>query len=212
MGKVKLCIICNNVLNGNRTKYCSNKCSSKGSYLKNKRKINNNTYYRQISKYRYRKFKLIELRNNHGCDKCGYIKNISALDFHHIDPSSKCFPLDARNLSNRKWEDILNEFNKCKILCANCHREEHYPELLFEHKDNFYKNPDYVQNKCLDCNITISYKAKRCKKCNNLNRRVVDRPDLNILLKEVNDLGYVGTSKKYNVSDNTIRKWINKDI
>lgn len=34
--------------------------------------------------------------------------------------------------------------------------------------------------------------------------------DLEVLLKEVEDVGYSATGRKYGVSDNTIRKWINK--
>ncbi len=38
--------------------------------------------------------------------------------------------------------------------------------------------------------------------------RIVERPSYDILIKEVDELGYVGTGKKYGVSDNTVRKWI----
>lgn len=37
---------------------------------------------------------------------------------------------------------------------------------------------------------------------------VKERPNLETLLNEIEKLGYVGCGKKYNVSDNTIRKWI----
>jgi hypothetical protein len=38
--------------------------------------------------------------------------------------------------------------------------------------------------------------------------RKVDRPPYKILRKEVENLGYWGTGKKYGVSDNSIRKWL----
>ena len=38
--------------------------------------------------------------------------------------------------------------------------------------------------------------------------RKVDRPPYKILRKEVENLGYSGTGKKYGVSDNSIRKWL----
>jgi hypothetical protein len=34
------------------------------------------------------------------CEKCGYNFNIAALEFHHIDSSTKTIPLDARHLAN----------------------------------------------------------------------------------------------------------------
>lgn len=39
-------------------------------------------------------------------------------------------------------------------------------------------------------------------------QRKVDRPSLETLLKEVEQIGYSATGRKYGVSDNSIRKWI----
>ncbi|RYY89315.1 MAG: hypothetical protein EOO15_06565 [Chitinophagaceae bacterium] len=44
------------------------------------------------------------------------------------DASQKSFKLDVRLLSNRKWEAIVQEASKCKLLCSNCHAEMHHPE------------------------------------------------------------------------------------
>ena len=37
--------------------------------------------------------------------------------------------------------------------------------------------------------------------------RKINRPDYETLCKDIKKLGYVGTGKKYGVSDNAIRKW-----
>jgi hypothetical protein len=63
------------------------------------------------------------------CSRCGYAKNLSALEFHHKNPVHKSFQLDLRSLSNRSWEKIREEFVKCVLLCSNCHREAHNPQL-----------------------------------------------------------------------------------
>jgi transposase-like protein len=39
-------------------------------------------------------------------------------------------------------------------------------------------------------------------------RRKVSRPDLETLLNDIEELGYLGTGRKYGVSDSAIRKWI----
>ena len=39
-------------------------------------------------------------------------------------------------------------------------------------------------------------------------QRKVDRPPYKVLKKEVDNLGYSGTGKKYGVSDNSVRKWL----
>lgn len=58
------------------------------------------------------------------CSKCGYSACYEALDFHHLDPTQK----DTKVSSMRYWtmEKAKVELDKCIILCANCHREEHY--------------------------------------------------------------------------------------
>lgn len=59
------------------------------------------------------------------CMKCGYNKCIEALQFHHRDPSKKSFEL-GQNDKTRSWKDYWKEAQKCDLLCANCHAEEHW--------------------------------------------------------------------------------------
>jgi len=57
------------------------------------------------------------------CSKCGYNKCIAALDFHHLDVTQK----DKTYVNNRmSFEKLKPELDKCVLLCANCHREEHH--------------------------------------------------------------------------------------
>lgn len=112
------CEICNKKLQGNQRKFCSNKCKIKAHYN------NTNTYNRQTKIAQQRKQELVDSRGG-GCEKCGYNKCLAALDFHHFK-GIKNFPLDSRKLSNTSMKRILEEFKNCKILCSNCHREEHY--------------------------------------------------------------------------------------
>jgi 5-methylcytosine-specific restriction endonuclease McrA len=56
------------------------------------------------------------------CQHCGYDKYHGALQFHHIDPTQK----DPKEFSRTKnWERFKAEVDKCVLLCANCHAEEH---------------------------------------------------------------------------------------
>lgn len=59
------------------------------------------------------------------CEHCGYSKCIAALEFHHTDPTKKDFSIAATG-STRAWKKIEIELKKCKLLCSNCHREQHY--------------------------------------------------------------------------------------
>ena len=58
------------------------------------------------------------------CEFCGYDRCVEALDFHHKDPSEKDFGI-AEKGRTRDFELIKKELDKCVMLCANCHREEH---------------------------------------------------------------------------------------
>ena len=69
------------------------------------------------------KKKLVESRGGK-CQVCGYSRCLVALDFHHIDESTKLFGLSQRSLTN-SWDKILLELKKCILVCANCHREIH---------------------------------------------------------------------------------------
>ncbi len=62
------------------------------------------------------------------CSKCGYDKNLSALDIHHTDPSKKEFQLNATKLGGTDWETVKVELKKCVLLCKNCHSEHHNPQ------------------------------------------------------------------------------------
>jgi len=175
---------------------------------------NRNSYEYQKLRGLTRKLHLIELRGG-CCEKCGYNKNLAALEFHHTDPSKKENQLDVRKLANSSMSWIMNEFDKCLVLCANCHREEHLPTLNIEDVKKLTENNEHILNsrginkpKCIDCDKEVSYGVERCKPCSSIFKRRIERPDKNQLINEVETLGYSATGRKYGVSDNSIRKWL----
>ena len=117
----KVCLQCNKSLTGRQVKYCSRQC--KNIYLNQSLQ----SYEAQQRRGRKRKLELIKLKGNE-CERCGYNLNYAALEFHHKTPVEKSFQLDLRSLSNRSWEVILVEVEKCQLLCSNCHAEHHNPD------------------------------------------------------------------------------------
>lgn len=89
-----------------------------------------------------------------------------------------------------------------RFLCPNCHVQE--------------TDVNSTYNKCKNCLCKITSKSKYCKRCYGLffkpKRKVENRPSIEVLIKEVEEFGYLGTGKKYGVSDNTVRKWIKKSV
>jgi 5-methylcytosine-specific restriction endonuclease McrA len=57
------------------------------------------------------------------CQLCGYDRYVGSLEFHHRDPAQKDFSLAHARLT--AFEKVKGELDKCDLLCANCHREEH---------------------------------------------------------------------------------------
>ena len=52
--------------------------------------------------------------------------HMAGLDFHHDDPNKK--EMNMALIVNRGWSKkrILKEMEKCKVMCAYCHRVWHW--------------------------------------------------------------------------------------
>lgn len=109
--------------------------------------------------------------------------------------------LDHKNGIHSDWR-----IENLRIVCPNCNA------TLDTHcgKNN-------IKKKCTKCNIQIKHKGKFCRNCYGEElqgkpkfntRKVKNRPDEKQLFKDINELGYCGTGRKYGVSDNAIRKWL----
>lgn len=81
-----------------------------------------------IQKSKDVKITMLEYKGN----ECAHCKlNVkdshpSVFEFHHTDPKTK-HP-NFIKIKSWKWEKIVKELDKCLLLCANCHRIEHYKE------------------------------------------------------------------------------------
>ena len=61
---------------------------------------------------------------------------------------------------------------------------------------------------CKYCGDGCTSSKDRCEPCYRKQSRKVERPSLEQLKIDIENLGYSGTGRKYGVSDNSIRKWI----
>lgn len=121
---------CNMVLSGKQRKYCSNKC--KHNMINNKFQ----NYKAQQNRGTRRKIELVILKGGK-CQRCGYFKNLSALCFHHRNESDKRMKLTIRELSNNNVQALMDEVEKCDLLCHNCHMEIHHSQ-----HDDWWDCPD----------------------------------------------------------------------
>jgi len=88
------------------------------------------------------------------CQKCGYRgNNPASLDFHHLNDKTKKFSI-SKNIMELKIQEIMEETNKCKILCKNCHHMEHFDlnkfnemKELIDYKIDHHKEKTMPLNK-----------------------------------------------------------------
>lgn len=78
---------------------------------------------RNLKRRNENQLKMKELKNELKCCVCGE-NEPACLDFHHTDPSEKEYTISTI-VHTHSWEKIVNEINKCVVLCSNCHRKVH---------------------------------------------------------------------------------------
>lgn len=167
-------------------------------------------YSYQQERGKKRKKKVIDLMGGK-CVKCGYCRNYAALEFHHLDPSKKEINISGDGIKG-SWKRLTEELKKCILVCSNCHREEHNPEMFILPESSIELNKILnidlkPTGNCPNCHTEV-FGTKYCSHaCSCNSRRKAKRPnkeDLELLLK-TKPLVQIG--KMYEVSDNAIRKW-----
>ena len=58
------------------------------------------------------------------CQQCEE-DEVACLDFHHRDPSKKKFNVIEMVRNGYSKKHIIEEIEKCNVLCCNCHRKFH---------------------------------------------------------------------------------------
>lgn len=129
------------------------------------------------------------------CGSCGYSKCPEALDFHHIDPSTKSFAISGR--LSKRWETIEKELEKCKLLCANCHRETHWQEK--QHKTYMTSYEPHVRLKL--------YK----RPTTGIPKKTVSWPSIEELVARVTASSFLRVADELGCSDNAIRKYLRRN-
>ena len=96
----------------------------------------------------------------------------------------KPIPLELHHIDENRFN---NQLENLQILCSNCHMQIHnYSNTKKLHKKDKIKK--------------VKIKKERPRK--------VERPPHQKLIDEINQFGYRAIGRKYNVSDNAIRKWV----
>ena len=94
-------------------------CSKEINQLQGRNRTRCNSCNTKIRRTR-NKLRAIELLGGK-CNRCGFNKYPSAMQFHHLH--DKKFEIGM--VANKSWDSIVEEIKKCELICGNCHLEEH---------------------------------------------------------------------------------------
>ena len=146
------------------------------------------------------------------CQICGYDKCYDALEFHHLDPSSKEYTLSSIIVNPGLWEKIKNEASKCILLCSNCHKEVHsgvseIPSSFQEFDQNLI--PEKVTlDECPVCNTLKPITQKYCSHaCSRKDVQLIDWDSIDLIkLIEIDKRTKVSIAEEIGCSDSTVGK------
>lgn len=105
------------------------------------------------------------------------------LQLHHIDGNNQ-----------------NNSLPNLQLLCPNCHSQT----------DTYCgnANTNTIKYYCKECGKEITKKATYCPVCAAKHNRKLERPNLEQLISDFKELkAFTKVGNKYNVADNTIKKW-----
>jgi len=102
-------------------KQCAMKYSQKYYFQHKNERLRYAKQYRKKLSSRIRST-ITNLKSN-GCAICGYDKCIRALHFHHVNRNEKKFQICQTSLYKYNDNIMIDELNKCILLCCNCHGE-----------------------------------------------------------------------------------------
>jgi len=105
---------------GQRDNYCrpSRSDYKRSHYAANRQRYIDNALRRKQALAAERTAYLIAYFAAHPCVDCGETDPL-VLEFDHL--GDKVFTI-AAGLRDRPWQAILDEIEKCEVVCANCHR------------------------------------------------------------------------------------------
>lgn len=71
------------------------------------------------------------------CQLCGYGECVGALEFHHMDPVGKSYEIGRVSVNNLSL--IMDELDKCVLVCSNCHCLQHFRERNERYHEQYQK-------------------------------------------------------------------------
>lgn len=113
-------------------------------------------------------------------------------------------------ISHKELGEKYGVSGKDTIRDINVGRTWYNPNLIYPlHHSNYDKNTEHHNYKytCKLCGKRISYGSTYCAECYPRTQRVANRPNREELKALIRNTPFTTIGKKYNVTDNAVRKW-----
>jgi len=187
--------------------------------------IENSNYQSNMLRQRLIKEGLFE----HKCSNCNntqWLGNLIPLELDHINGINTDHRLENLRLLCPNCHALTDNYRgknarikkrnfceKCKTELSRDNKSGYCIKCIKKNKKlrtkRHYFRKSFICIKCGKPRHGYS-KSKLCRDCYNLtkNRKVIDRPSKEQLLKDIEESNYCAVGRKYGVSDNAIRKWL----
>lgn len=165
------------------------------------------------------KSKILESMGS-SCQICGYDRCPQAFDFHHVNPDEKEYQISRLLSHPKKLETVLDELEKCILLCSNCHRELHsglvsIPENYKKLDRSVFLNKKEMEKFDLcSCGTLKSVNLKYCSHyCSHKARRKADWDSIDLIdLVKNQKIPFTSLGKRFGISDNAVKKQYTKQL
>lgn len=131
-----------------------------------------------------------------------YLKNNEIV--HHLDGNRKNNRIENLLILERGQHVKLHSW-----LDSGAFIHESYERNGVNSENSRRTEPTF----CFNCGLCLQLKQKHCcsEECYHIfNRKVPERPSYIQLIEDLKNNSFVAIGKRYNVSDNCIRKWLRK--
>jgi hypothetical protein len=119
-------------------------------YPERRKKTENNNMRRRRANFR----NFLNEKKNRPCLDCDQLFPPCAMDFDHRDRATKKF--NVSEAGDKPSKDLLEEIEKCDVVCANCHRKREFDRRGIKdgaHQRKVYKLiASFKTGNCLHCN------------------------------------------------------------
>ena len=115
--------------------------------------------------------------------------------------------VDLIKNSDLSFQAIADQYDLDLSMIYYLNRGDYHSLITETYPLRQVKDLSKKKHFCIDCGVEIGKGAIRCSVCDHIRQRKAERPSRDELKVLIRTLPFTKIGQKFNVSDNTIRKW-----